>query len=395
MVRDMTALGLSAQLTGLLGAPYNGLVANRCSVPSAFSATHKYWQGELWIQFTDDVTNPVFTWPNWWVNTTGETASGGTLTMTAALEDLSGTLLGTGSGSAASGDNLPITLPGTYKRGVWYGLRYWANNPAGMLYTGGSNFKFSDHTNGDSYEFSATALTDKTATGAAYSNTDVNSAFAFPPVAISGRTRRPSGIILGDSRQAGLFDTVFSDRRCFKGPLARALGNLDVAFANYARSSEKASDFIAAGSRRAALANQYGTFAPIGYGINDVSAGASAATIMGRLETIAASLPQLKVFLATVSPVTTGTWADASGQTLDANNSIRVALNALIRGSRKVYGIADIAAITEDQANAGKWATSMNDGSRVALTTDGVHENTLACILIARSLALPPHRLGR
>lgn len=354
-----------------------GLVANRGRMADRVLVAEQWCRGRMWFQFTADVINPTFIWGNWYVPTTGgEVAGSGALDMTAAIETAAGVITSSVAGSCAAGANLSITIPGSYKRGTWYALRYWAHFASGMVYRI-CHPAFGAPTGtprNDTFDYKSTVLSDNTA-GGAYSGDGSSPHLGFWPAAIVAPTRQRGLALIGDSRISGDQGDIYSrvDYREPYGRYERALMDAGIPFTNFGRASEKAADYITAGSRRTALAALYATDIINGYGINDIRGGspASAATAFARLETINANFPApLRVWQCTLETVTSGTWLTVDGQTVDASNATRLTLNTSIRASLKTAGVIDISKMAEDETVADKFRVLPGP---VAMTADGIH----------------------
>jgi hypothetical protein len=136
----------------------------------------------------------------------------------------------------------------------------------------------------------------------------------------------------------------------------------------------------------------------VGFGTNDLIAGASAATIIAAWKTMwnRYAMMGAQVYQTTVVPRTTGTFTTVQGQTVTASESIRRALNIYLRnpagmgagdsamadGAGQLTGIIDVAALAEtDITNATPNLNSPNygglwycgPGNNVANTPDGIH----------------------
>jgi lysophospholipase L1-like esterase len=127
------------------------------------------------------------------------------------------------------------------------------------------------------------------------------------------------------------------------------------------------------------------THVQVALGTNDIFNGRTAVQLQGDLTTICRMirLRGQKPYLTTIVPRTTSSdnWLTATNQTLDANESVRVAMNAWIRGTAISSGIADgyIDVCRDVEVNAsnvltldgGRWLTDGVNAKHI--TDDGVH----------------------
>lgn len=270
------------------------------------------------------------------------------------------------------------------------------SDPLGFTQAKGATFytrTFVSVTSGGSYPLGATsdayrnewvAAGDLLSTGTAPANTATKS---YGPWALLGTPTKalasPRLLIVGDSRAVGYNDvlpvgTTTQDafgwvRRAFDGKLS---------YVNLSLSGTSAGNMIdwQGGFRRFGLADACGTYeaAIVSWGINDITGGASAATVQTRLQAVWALLTArgLPVYGATIPPVTTSTdnWATTANQTLAPANAVRLAVNAWLRTKPaplvKVYEFADA---VESARDSGLWKAN---GTAYGYTQDGVHEST-------------------
>ena len=377
--------------------PYTGFVADRQRSCFSFSATHKYWQGRLGCYAMDDITPDTqmrVVEEGFYTTAAGEQPVGFNAQL--MIEYPQGvytpvTFSGASTGSVPAGgrlvsDPISVTIPRFAK--FWY--CYYKSNAAGMIYVGGVNIPYSDHDNGDYYEFSATALTNKLGVGG-YVNTDVNQGFASPPRAIIGTTSRRTVSIHGDSRSTGLLDH-WGDKARHRGMLERSIcpyfGNTNASMASETTATLSGSG----GALRRQLSNDYASDIVINMGTNDLP---SAQTI-SRLQTLIGQFPGKRVWLCTISPYTTSSdsWATIANQTVQSNEAERVLANKWIRGKPAgVYGVFDIADVVE-LARSGKWNPLYTSDPSQYTAFEGLHETSLMCQAVAQARVIDPALLG-
>ena len=384
----------------LRGASYTGLLANKCRSHFAFAAAQKQWGGRLRMRAMDDMANFRVIWPNWYTQSSGEQSPGANLTLTASVEYPAGTrtqitFSGSASGVAApltelTSDPINVTIP----RGAFFWLHIFGQSSAGMTYVGGSNIPFADHGSGDTFQYAPSGLTDKTMSGS-YSVSDSTGGFAFSPIAIIGPTRRPSFVIIGDSRATGLGDK-FGDADRQRGQFERAIGP-NFAFTNLSQPSESADTYNGSGgARRRAVAAAYAPIMLCNYGTNDLGSAATATRLATLWAAAKAAAPGQKIYQGTLSPITTSTdsWATVANQTVGVNETERTTVNDAIRGRpTNLDGVIDVADVVETYRNSGKWLPALcSDGNYVF---DGTHETSVACRAIAQSEVLRPNLFWR
>jgi hypothetical protein len=199
----------------------------------------------------------------------------------------------------------------------------------------------------------------------------------YGPIAIIGQTRKPSLLLLGDSRCFGQADTF--DASGDIGEVARWIGP-SFAYSNLGVQSSSA--FTSSGSngtRRAALA-QYCSHAIIQHGINDLATPRTLVQIQANLDSIRTSLGAGKVvFLTTTSPSTTSTdaWATTGNQTVKSYEATRLSLNAWKRAVPTGWaGCFEVADSIETARDSGLIKAP-------GYTTDGIHWLQLGYLAIA------------
>lgn len=195
------------------------------------------------------------------------------------------------------------------------------------------------------------------------------------PIALVGLTTNKAVLIMGDSISVGRGD---SNAR-YQGFLGRAFGPV-VATGHGGSSGDKLSTFVTSRSRRVAL-SRYFTHVAFNFGINDTTAGDTAATVQTNTTNVLRSFSELgkPVALCTLGPVSTdtaSTWAALGTQTTHATNAVRAAINTQrLAGQQFASLIYDPNPALENVLSPedGLWKASGGNGQ----TADGTHENAL------------------
>lgn len=197
------------------------------------------------------------------------------------------------------------------------------------------------------------------------------------PLAVLGKSSIPSVIGYGDSKMAGTQDNynTWADPYYGMGDAFRGIGQF-YPYCNCGVPSDTIAKFATTSLLRQALA-QYHTNVHIEYGINDVIAGASAATIQANLTTAYGFFSSLKVSQQTIEPRSSSSdsWATVANQTTGANNAARTTVNDWIRGlPSPLTQYFEIADVVENGRNAGVWkGTDSSPTPFPAMTGDGIH----------------------
>lgn len=266
-------------------------------------------------------------------------------------------------GATVMSDPIPVS----YLKGNTVISRTWVSVTAGQRYPLGVT---TDNVTGEGV--ATTDMTDSS-TGIGASITK-----SYGPWAVVGTPRYPLGsnyprvLTLGDSRVAGFGDT--SGGRDAFGWVRRALDG-KASYLNLGVSGSTAqANTPELMRRRLALADRCGSFdvAIVSAGINDLIAGASAATVQTRLQTIfdVLAVRGLRVYGATIPPVTTSSdsWATVGNQTPVASNAARITLNAWLRTTpAPLSGVFEFADAVESARDSGLWKAP-------GYTADGTHE---------------------
>jgi len=280
------------------------------------------------------------------------------------------------SGSTGTSDSVAVQIPD--------GAAFWVRTFATQAGSGFSLYQSPINTAGGSAaEVAASGLTDKTMSGTI---ADGGGNLAYGPTALIGMTNRSSVLILGASNTQGVGDTF--DASGFIGLAERSIGPR-MAFVKSARGGDKALDLVNAHASRAALA-AYCTDVVLQLGTNDLSGGASAATLAGLIDTIVGYFPGIPTYICTVPPMSSSTdgWATTANQTA-TNNVERSAFNNAVRAetvSAASAGFFDISMPLEPSLNAGIWKAP-------GFTADGSHASQLANLAVQFSRVLDPAQM--
>lgn len=389
-----------------LASLYLGQVATKSRIPCNRSTTNKQANARTHHVARDNITSLKIELPNWYWTRGGtltEAAGGGNITYSASVEYPAGTftqILFAGAATAVCASNTSllsdfcaVNIP----NGASFWIRSYANAVTAIVFTdGNAGFPQLDYGNGEAYEYSAASTTDKTMGGTLTDNGAATAPICVP-TAIIANTRKPSVLILGDSRDWGFTDLY--DASGDLGDLARSIGPA-YGYINAGCAGDTLSGFITAHTRRAAL-QTYCSHVIFGDPINALRAGGSgqnksAATVLGELQTILGYFPTKRCFTTTPGgPNTTGAWTavDGSDQTVNANQAEIANYTTAIRaGVANSVGSFDIMAAVENPTAPGKWWAT---GVAQATTSDGLHSVQLSYLRIKNSGAIDPARIHR
>ena len=370
---------------------YLGQVATRCGASQSLNTTNKQIMSRSRHFARDDISSLQLMYGNWWISSSQEEPSGGTITVTASIEYPEGQFTqvrwngGATSCTIADFSNAPLSDAVSLQipEGAEFFVRTYASSANGILFC-----PQRDLANGERCGFGPTAIADMTMSGAYDTMPDNGTDAIFRPLAIVAPTKKRSVLIVGDSRSFGIGDTPSetSDQGNVDRSISRACGTINVS-----RSGVAAFEFLASHALRLPLA-QYCSTVYVHLGINDALAGNTAATIIGNLQSVAALFSAKPVWTATLEPVTTSTdgWTTAANQTVDASDGVRQAINTAIRGGLAGFaGFFDVAYGVEGVGSgSGKWKVVAGR----PLTSDGIHENTLGYRALQESGLVNPRK---
>jgi len=345
---------------------------------------------------------------NWIANNTGEAAGPATSTEMVSLEYPLGfytlaTFGGAQSATCAAGSNLttdPIKV--AIPKGATFAVHRWESFPSAVNIPVGANAATVTGEAATTYtaaQLAALTVDPKTfLTGTTASGGTAGGSWTMYPLAVLGMSSVPSVIGYGDSRMSGRSDATSTvstpaDFGFFgMGEIFRVIGH-SLPYANIGCESDTVQQFNATHTFRANLA-QYHTHVHFQYGINDLTAGRNAATVLAALQSAWALFPTKKVSHSTIPPVTTSTdsWATVANQTVVASNADRVSLNNSIRATpAPLWAYFEIADQVESARDSGKWkGTDSVPSTLAAITGDGTHATPSGYWLIQNSGAINP-----
>jgi lysophospholipase L1-like esterase len=208
------------------------------------------------------------------------------------------------------------------------------------------------------------------------------SQLGYGPVAIGATlpNARANVALIGDSIVHGQGDSTTSSNFGFA---SRALNGINP-YVRLARPGEQASQFRDSGLRIRGSIAVSSDYVICNYGINDLIAGQSVATVQSHLteiwNTLAAS--GVQVYQCTLTPRTSSTdsWATVGNQTASLpDESRRVAINDWIRTTpAPLSGFFETADAVESARNSGRWNPSF--------TSDGTHPLPVGHIAMASAI---------
>jgi lysophospholipase L1-like esterase len=376
---------------------YLGQVATGCGVPNNLHASNLFSYSRCPHWARDDIRSLQIVLPNWYVNASMvETNGGGIGTWTASIEYPAGTFTqvtfsGSASGTVAAGANLvsdavAVTIPS----GAKFWTRLWQSAPGKMLWT---NQYCGDGSAQMAYSTTLGGCPDLTMGGTAATVTAAENAMMLP-VAIIAQTCKPSIGIVGDSISVGKGD--IGDAGGLQGYLSRAFGGR-AALVNVGVSSDTLVNFIASGTKRRALVNDYCSHVIVEYGSNDVTNARTAAQILADTITVLGYFPTKRTAVCTLTPRVTSTDAFVTevNQTVLASEAVRVVVNAQRRNGLAAAttlgvtsAIFDIERACESAYLSGKWQVigGTISPATATYTDDGVHPNRTGYMAIAASI---------
>ena len=348
---------------------YEGVVATGCKVPTQTYSVNKWITTASRHSARGDIHGIRVAFANWYVNDSqAEVTPGSPIYMRAAIEYPRGVVTalrfaGVGNTTIAAGETkftdwLPeITIPD----GETFFIRTFAECPNGIIY--------SNHVTGYMQAGETVAgAPDYTDFSTPLQTSPFNLGFA--PVAILGRTKKSSIVVLGDSIAEG-YDDSTDYYRGNGGYLLRSLEEKHGVM-SLAKSGDSAFKWLTNNAKRGALI-QFCSHMVIEYGSNDLTSGRSASALQADIEAIVNTY-KLPTHICTVGPCTnsTNSWTNAAGQTPYASEPQRIQFNNAVRAGtiKGVSGYFDIADALETFRNSGIWVTT---GVANYYTDDGVH----------------------
>lgn len=334
-------------------------------------------------------------WANWQTsNALAPVGSGGTMTMTAAVEYPVGTLLGVfkfggaTQGVAADGDTLdsdPLYLGTPIPDGAKIMITRCVRFSGNALYT----FRPLKSLPAGDASIAVDGNNDRTQSGV-FADDGFN--YNLPPARVMGLAASPvDRLIIGDSREQGYSETAAQqDAAGDSGMSARRIGATRAYF-RVGGSGNTIANLVANPTKHFALiAKANPSKIIISMGFNDFNAGVGTdagvrALTISLIALLRSAAPNALIYLATIPPKTTSTdgWITTANQTLSSFNTELQNHNAWRRNA-VANGVADgfleIANYMESSANSGKWGFSAGP---LAWTDDGVHPYKLGSQQIA------------
>jgi hypothetical protein len=346
---------------------------------------------------------------NWYANNTGEFSGPATSTEMISIEYPQGvyklsTFGGNQSTTCAAGSNvttdaIKLAIP----KGATFWVHRWQTFPSAVSIPVSAN-AVTISTFDVATQYSAAQLAALTVdprsflTGMTASGGTAGGAWTMYPLAVLGKSSVPSVIGYGDSRMSGRSDaqstlTTAADFGYFgMGEVFRSIGHL-LPYTNCGCETDTIQQFNAFPTFRSNLA-QYHTHVHFEYGVNDLTAGRTAAVIQAALQAGYALFPTKKISQSTIPPVTasTDTWLTLANQTTAGTNPQRVILNNWIRTKPSpLWAYFEVADAVESARDSGLWkAPTGSTGIYSPVTGDGTHETPYGYSLIQLSNAIDP-----
>lgn len=336
----------------LLAPSYLGQVATRCFMPRKLLAGAGRWMMTRSVHFMRDrAVNPVIGLANWLVETSLESTPGPGL-VRVSIEYPAGTFTESDENIAAG--SVPVAWPAgtsffhfrvTIPNGAKFWVRVLQQNDNGVL------FRQPQHDSLEpladcAMEFGTGTPNDRTMGGEIAA-----SAWTYHPVLILAKTRRPSILAFGDSREEGGSEgprPPYYDNGMCIGALARHFG-----YASMAESATYLTTFVngTAENRafRLALA-PYFSHVLNAYGVNDISLGRTVEQLLADRAAFAATFAPRTVIGTTIMPYVPSSdgWRTKAGQTLGTNQpKIRTANRAIRAGISGEALVLDTARVVD------------------------------------------------
>lgn len=205
----------------------------------------------------------------------------------------------------------------------------------------------------------------------------------YGPMAIGATI--PNGaaqvILMGDSIMFGQGDVTDGSQYGFG---SRALNGINP-YLKVARAGEQASQFAGTGKLIRGSVALSADYAICNYGINDLVASASVATLQASLVSVWTALANsgVRVYQCTITPKTSSTdaWATTANQTPNLpNESFRTNINDWIRTTpAPLAGYFETADAVESARNSGLWKAP-------GYTADGLHPSSAGHIAMAAAI---------
>lgn len=365
-------------------------VSNRCRINSSASASFTSAMAAVWQVSYVPISAVQLAYANWYVNQSNgvETGPGAATTVAFSIEYPIGTFTqvtfggqATGSiSSGATGLTDLVTLGFTIPAFTWFRVRIYAANATQMVYNGWANLR--DAARGDQFQFNASNLT----MGGTITSSAGDLANMITPAALMANSNLRVWAPIGDSITAGVNDLT-SDPSGGSGLFGRAIAR-NLPHVNFGAPGDRLSWFVASNAKRVALAATIGATEFINaYGVNDIGANVTSATLIADDVTFQGLFPSQPIWRSTLTPQTTSSdnFETATNQTVTSSggNAQRILFNTNLRnGVTGWAGVIDPAAFFETSTadnigpvlNGGAWIPGMTNTG--ATSGDGVHPST-------------------
>lgn len=360
-------------------AAYTGIVATRCSFPSAFSTAVRQSMSRSPHYARADITSLQIIVPNWRtsnISPFAEVGSGATASVTASIEYPIGVMTqvlfsGVPTGTVPDvsyliSDAVSVTIP----KDALFCVRMFWESTTGCF----STFEPLTSAGGignSGYESAMSGITDKTMSGSVTS-----SSTTFAPCGIIATTTRPSFVFLGDSIAHGEGDTTNDTASGDYGYLARSLGP-SYGYLKLTRSGDQAFRCQGSPTNRQALC-AYASHMICAYGSNDIySTALTVANIKGYLQTIWGwrTVPGGKTYQTTITTRATSVngYVAPDDQVVTSGGVKRLPLNDWIRTlPAGLDGYFEVADLVESARDSEKWKLFSTANY---ITDDGTHPN--------------------
>lgn len=378
-----------ALLIGKTGSVYTGFVATRGAIPFALSAGLQSLNSRKSHIARDNITSLQLVYGNWFASNTpswAEAGSGATLTFKAAIEYPAGTFTRvnfSGSASASVANTVTVTSDATTVA-IPLGARFWTrtfvqnqSGANGLLIGDANDIAY------DSINVSAGVLSDLTMGGTVTNNQVFVS---YGPIAIIGQTRKPSVLIIGDSRV--VTSNVTPNANSDNGEVAMNIGT-SYGYSSISGSGWSVNDYaVSATQYRLNATMQYASHIVLQLGINDVVRKARTdLQLRADIATLLALLPVgVPVWSTTMPPYSNGS---NTGPASVPQNAERVSNNNWRRTVPTGFsGNFEVANVLEVSPNGGYWGN-------VAWTSDFLHETALGLSVLFSSGAVNPSSFHR
>jgi len=366
---------------------YIGQVATHCFCSGAKSSGNNQIMSRTYHVAQDDLKSIQLVYANWYGS---ESKLGAAINITASIEYPTGVFTqvkfnGLATGTAADGSNLisdPVAV--MIPQGTSFFVRQYVVNPSasGIIYSS----YLQNQTLGEGIAMGASGISDLTMSGTI---TPTHANILFGPAAIIGQTRRPSILVIGDSRAAGANEdhaTVSTETGQITPSLYPSIGYMNMSIAG-----EQAQNFVQKHTYRAPF-GIYATHVICEYGINDLNLGGrTTAQVLADLQLIRGYFSKQKFYQATILPNSSSTdsWATVGNQTTAASNASRISLNNTFRSKPSwLDGWLETADAVESARDSGLWKAP-------GYTADGLHGTTAGYQLIQSAAVINPAAFAR